>query len=70
MTKPACAYSSRYIQAMARKCGICQVKRMPKSTHAPKSSEGRIAVQPIIGGMAPATAPTTVQKEVLRFSGV
>src|SRR5215212_2456206 len=70
ITKPAWAYSSRYIQAIARKCGICQVKRIPNKIQAPASSDGCTAVQPITGGIAPDTAPTTVQKEVLRFSGV
>src|SRR5579862_555888 len=70
MTKPACAYSSRYIQAMARKCGICHRKRTPNKIHAPLPMEGRAAVHPMIGGMAPETAPTMMQKDVFRFIGV
>src|SRR5688572_7041474 len=70
MTKPAWAYSSRYIQAIARKWGICQVKRIPNKTHAPRSNEGRAAVQPITGGIAPEMAPTIVHHAVRRLSGV
>ncbi len=43
---------------------------MAKSTRAAGSMAPRAAAQPITGGSAPGTAPTSVESEVRRFSGV
>ena len=40
------------------------------SDHETNSTEPREAAQPIIGGSAPGTAPTTVASEVRVLSGV
>ena len=42
------------------KCGICQRKTIPKSAQPPADSEPRPAAQPMSGGSAPGTAPTSV----------
>src|SRR5579875_2425385 len=55
---------------MAVKCGNCQRNSMRKSTQAPKERLPLAAAQPISGGMAPGTAPTSVQNGGLLFSGV
>src|SRR5712692_10462789 len=52
---------------MAWKCGNCQRNRIPKSNHAPRSSEPVAATQPIIGGIAPGNAPTNVAHTVRLF---
>src|SRR5688572_32733980 len=56
--------------AMARKWGSCQKNRMLNSAHAPGVTTPSTAAKPIIGGIAPGTAPTTVHKLVRVFSGV
>ena len=43
---------------------------MPNSTPASTVSAPRAAVQPMTGGSAPGTAPTTVAHGVRRLSGV
>ncbi len=44
---------------------------MMKSDHgATSASEPRAAAQPMSGGSAPGTAPTTVESDVRRLSGV
>jgi hypothetical protein len=55
---------------MARKCGNCHAKRMPKSAHASTPASPVAAVHPIRGGIAPGNAPTTVESELRVFSGV
>src|SRR5688572_10099827 len=67
---PAFAYSSRYIRAMAKKCGNCHRKRITKSDQAPRVISFEAAVQPIKGGIAPGTAPMAVEADVRVFSGV
>ena len=47
-----------YIQAMAKKCGNCQKKRMAKRLQAPGSSRPLAAAQPIIGAGLATTART------------
>ena len=43
---------------------------MPNSTHASIVSAPRAAAQPMTGGSAPGTAPTSVAHDVRRLSGV
>ena len=67
---PARAYSSRYIHAIARKCGICHMNTMPNSTQPSIDSVLVAAAQPITAGSAPGSAPAIVDSEVRSFSGV
>ena len=58
----------RYIHAIARKCGICHTKMTRNNATAPPGeSQPRAAHQPITGGNAPGTAPTTVFHTQVRF---
>lgn len=52
------------------KCGNCHKNMIPNKHHAPAASSPRAAAQPIIGGIAPETAPTSVHSALFRFSGV
>ena len=68
---PALPYCSRYIHEIASTCGNCHTNMMRNSDQPPRSEiDPRLAAQPIIGGNAPGTAPTTAAKEVYRLSGV
>ena len=67
---PARAYSSRYIHAIARKCGICHMKTMPNRTQPSMESVLVAAAQPMTAGKAPGSAPTMVDSEVRVLSGV
>ena len=53
---------------MAMKCGNCQQNTIANRNHASGSSRPRAAAQPISGGMAPGTAPMSVQSGVLRLA--
>ena len=52
------------------KCGSCQKAWMAKRASPSPPNSPRAAVQPINGGSAPGTAPTSVLSQVTRLSGV
>ena len=56
--------------AEAKKCGICQKKRIAKSVQARRRESFRAAAHPINGGNAPGIAPTRVFAGLIRLSGV
>ncbi len=58
---PAFLYCSRYIQAIARKCGNCHKKSIAKRIQAPSVISLEAAVQPINGGIAPGKTPNAVE---------
>ena len=66
----ALAKSSRYMTAIASAWGICQRNMMQNTTNASMESAPVAAAQPMTGGIAPGTAPTTLLNEVVRLSGV
>jgi len=67
---PADSYSSRHNQLIAMKCGSCQKNNNPKRNHACHPNPPPAPTHPIIGGIAPGIAPTSVFVELKRFSGV
>ena len=70
MRIPPRAYCSRYIEAMAKKCGSCH-RKMSANTHSERrDSVPCAAAAPASTGIAPGMAPTQVLVEVRRLSGV
>ncbi len=52
------------------KCGICQTNTIAKSAKPPIDTRPCDAAQPMSGGKAPGTAPTSVATGDFRFIGV
>jgi hypothetical protein len=52
------------------KCGICHTNTMANSVQPPSDGDPCAAVQPMSGGSAPGTAPTSVEIGERRFIGV